>query len=234
MVPAGASAHTFEPTPKQMLNASKADLWFCIGESFETRAIQSLKSHRPEMDIVDLRQNVEMITADPLTGCCCCHAHCQDTHIWLSARQAKIQATTIASALMRHYPEYAQQYQLALGEFIKELDAVDAQIAKTLQSISNRTILVSHPAYAYFCRDYQLSQLSIEFEGKDPTPLQLTNLLNKARESRINKVFIQAQYPSKGAHLFAKELNAKVILLDPYSENYIHSMLEIARQFASD
>ena len=94
--------------------------------------------------------------------------------------------------------------------------------------------MVSHPAYAYFCRDYNLTQLSIEFEGKDPTPFQLTAILNKARDAHIKKIFIQAQYNSKGARLFAKELGAEVVMLGPYAEDYIHSMLEIARRFAEN
>lgn len=233
MVPAGTSAHTFEPTPKQMMAASKADIWFRIGESFETRAIAALKCHHPEMDIVDLRDGMAMISADPNSGCCCCHANSQDLHIWLSARQAKIQAATIARALTRHYPEHALRYQAALEAFNSELDALDAQIATILQPLTCRMILVSHPAYAYFCRDYQLSQHSIEFEGKDPTPYQLNNTLIKARNAHIDKVFIQAQYSSKGARLVAKELGARVVMLDPYSEDYINSMLEIARQIAA-
>lgn len=233
MVPAGASAHTYEPTPKQTMAASKADIWFCIGESFEARAAKALKHYHPEMELVDLRQNMDMITADPHSGCSCCHANSQDLHIWLSARQAKIQATTIAHALSKYYPENTQRYQSALAAFLKELDALDAQLEEILQPLPNRTILVSHPAYAYFCRDYKLTQWSIEFEGKDPTPYQLNNTLIKARTAGINKVFIQAQYSSKGARLVAKELGAKVIMLDPYAENFIASMQEIANQIAN-
>lgn len=233
MVPAGASAHTFEPTPKQVMAASRADIWFRIGEGFETRALKALKSYHPELDVVDLREGLAMITADPNSGCCCCHANSQDLHIWLSARQAKIQAKTIAKILIQHYPEHAERYQKTLETFLKELDALDEQISAMLKPLCNRLILVSHPAYAYFCRDYQLSQISIEFEGKDPTPQQLNNLLIKVRSACINKVFVQAQYSSKGARLVAKELNAKVVMLDPYSGDYINSMLVIARQFAA-
>jgi zinc transport system substrate-binding protein len=98
--------------------------------------------------------------------------------------------------------------------------------------LDNRTILVAHPAYGYFCRDYQLRQISIEFEGKDPTPRQLTKVLEDARQNQIKKVFIQKQYSNKGARLIASTLNASVINLDPYSENYFSSMLEIAQQIS--
>ncbi len=236
MVPAGSSAHTFEPTPKQMMAASQADLWFCLGESFETRAIKALTAHNPNLQIIDLRQGVDMISADPHSGstCHCCHANGQDLHIWLSARQAKIQAATIATALSQRYPEHAARYQTALAAFVLELDKLDSQIQAILKPLKQRMVMVSHPAYAYFCRDYDLTQLSIEFEGKDPTPYQLTAILNKARAAHIKKVFIQAQYSSKGARLFAKELGAEVVMLDPYAEDYLNSMLEIARRFATN
>lgn len=235
MVPAGASAHTFEPTPKQMLASSKADLWFCVGEGFEARAIRSLTAYNPNLKIIDLRRGVDMITADPQSGaCCCCHASGQDLHIWLSARQGKIQAQTIANALSLAYPEHAEQYAAALAKFTAELDALDATITTKLAPLQRRLVMVSHPAYAYFCRDYNLSQLSIEFEGKDPTPYQLTTILNKARAAGIIRVYVQPQYSSKGARLFARELSAEVVTLDPYAENFTQSMLDIAEQFSKN
>ena len=233
MVPAGASAHTYEPTPKQVLAAGKASLWFCIGEGFEERASRALQAYNPNLMLVDLRQGVDMITADPILGTCCCHHSSQDLHIWLSARQAKIQATTIARALSQLCPQYAERYQSALKSFISELDALDVQMTHLLEPIKNQLIMVSHPAYAYFCRDYQLRQLSIEFEGKDPAPQQLNTILNRAREAQIKKIFIQMQYSSKGARLFARELNAQIVALDPYAEDYINTMMTIAKEFAS-
>lgn len=238
MVPAGASSHTFEPTPRQMLNASRADLWFQIGEGFEPRASAALKNHHPEIALVDLRQGLDLIyDSDCSKGHCHCSGHasagCADPHFWLSARQAKIQAETIASALSKRYPQHAKLFDENLQLFTKELNALDDQISKLLAPLNNRTIMVSHPAYAYFCRDYQLKQLSIEFEGKDPSPRQLTKVLTEARRENIKSIFIQLQYNNKGARLIAREIGAKVITLDPYAENYIEAMLEIASHFAS-
>lgn len=232
MVPAGASSHTYEPTPKQMIAASKSAMWFCIGESFENRAVAALKAHHPEMVIVDLRQNVDLINSDPQTGCCCCRASGFDLHIWMSPKQVETQARTIALALSKVFPEHTVRYQTGLNQLLAELQTLDTDIKTTLKPLANRLILVSHPAYAYFCRDYDLKQMSIEFEGKDPTPQQLTNTLNRAREAQLKRVYIQIQYNSKGARLFAKELGGEVVMLDPYSEHYFDSMREIARQFA--
>ncbi len=234
LVPAGTSFHTFEPTPKQMILASKADLWFRMGESFEAHLAKVLQSHNPRMRLVDLRQNLDLITVSAHA----CH-HCvkvagADLHFWLSPRLAKIQAKTIAQALIELYPEHRQEYQIRLENFLLALDNLNQEIAAILKPINNRVIMVSHPAYAYFAADYNLTQLPIEFEGKDPTPRQLTNILVKARQDHIKTVFIQPQHSSKGAQLIAKELGAKVVLLDPYAENYFEAMRVIARAFAAD
>lgn len=233
MVPAGASAHTYEPTPRQMITASQADIWFRIGESFENRAIQALKSHRPNLKIVDLRQGLDLIHPDHALGHRGCCPGCLDLHFWLSACLAQTQAETIANALAAAYPEKASFYQENLEKFRQELQDLNQQISSILAPLKNRHIFVSHPAYAYFCRDYQLEQHAVEVEGKDPTPQQMTKLLNLARQLNMKTIFIQMQYNNKAAKLVADTLNARLVVLDPYSENYLTSMLEIAHAFAN-
>ncbi len=231
MVPAGASAHSYEPSPKQMIAASKADLWFYIGEGFEARAKQALKSHHPALQLIDLRQNIPLITAGH--HCSKHRGNCEDLHFWLSPKLAKIQAATIATSLIATYPEHRELYQHNLNSFLQELDELDRQIAALLSPLQNRTLLVSHPAYGYFCQEYNLKQISIEWEGKDPTPQQLTNILNEARQAKIKTVFIQPQYSNKGAKLIADVIGANIVSLDPYSESYMTTLLLIAKAFAS-
>lgn len=233
LVPPGASFHTFEPTPKQVLLAGNADLWFRIGESFENRALQALTSYNSHLKVIDLRDGINLITVDPQGHQGCCHAGSADLHIWLSPKEAKIQVKAIAQALITTYPENKQVYEKNRDQLLSELDALDQEIANILKPLKNRTIMVSHAAYAYFARDYDLSQLPIEFEGKDPSPRQLNSTLNEARQAHIKTIFTQKQYSNKGALLIAKELGATVVELDPYSENYFESMRAIAQHIAS-
>ncbi len=233
LVPPGASFHTFEPTPKQVLQAGNADIWFRVGESFETKALPALQAHNPHLRIVDLRHGVDLITVDEAGHHGCCHVGGADLHIWLSPKQAKIQAKAIAEALIAAYPEHKELYQKRLESLLKDLDDLDKEIAETLKPLKNRTMMVSHSAYAYFGRDYHLKQLPIEFEGRDPSPKQLNATLNEARKDHIKVIFIQPQYSSKGAALIAKELGAQLVILDPYSEDYFAAMRDIAQRIAS-
>lgn len=231
LIPAGSNAHTFEPTPKQVLSASQADLWFRIGEPFEQQTLAALQSHNTRLKPVNLSDTIELITS----GHHCTNHNCKgaDLHYWLSAKQAKFQAKAIAEGLTKQYPENAKRYGEALEEFLKELDELDRNIATELNHLTNRTIMVSHPAYAYFCRDYGLSQISVEFEGKDPSPQQLTKILQKAKEQEIKTVFIQPQFSNKGAKLVAEQLNAKVVSIDPFMENYPQLMMDISQKISN-
>jgi ABC-type Zn uptake system ZnuABC Zn-binding protein ZnuA len=56
LVPPGASSHTYEPTPKQMISCSKADIWFRLGEGFEKRAAEAFQNFNPKMEMVNLRE----------------------------------------------------------------------------------------------------------------------------------------------------------------------------------
>ncbi|CCB87459.1 MULTISPECIES: metal ABC transporter solute-binding protein, Zn/Mn family [Parachlamydia] len=236
MIPAGADAHTYEPTPRQVMSASTADIWFFIGEAFESRAKNALLTHKPSLLLVDMRQGVEMISA---TSHCehhhgCCHASGEDLHFWLSPKEAQQQAKTIASALIEKYPANTEFYKQNLLQFLEELDALDVKVREILKDSKNSVIMVAHPAYAYFARDYQLIQLPIEFEGKDPSPQQLTKVIARARKENIKTVFSQVQYPNKVAQLIANEVNARVVILDPYAEDYLCNVELIARHFAEN
>lgn len=152
MVPSGASSHTYEPTSRQIIQASKADLWFQLGEPFEKKASLALQYANGSMQVIDLRKNVPLLQGQ-------CH-HCSsdrcgaDLHIWLSPRLAKIQASIIGEALIQRYPEYAGQFRDQLTQFLKQLDTLEADLKETLAPLKNRVLCVSHPAYAYFCQDF--------------------------------------------------------------------------------
>lgn len=230
MVPAGASSHTYEPTPKETLAASKADGWFLIGETFETKAGRAIKSYHPEIVFFNLLDGVNLIASGPHS--CRCHPSCNDLHVWLSPRQAAIQAKTIAASLSSLYPEHKDLYQRNLQQLLQDLQKLDQEIGAELAPLKQRWMMVSHPAYAYFARDYDLQQLPIEFEGKDPTPRQLTQVIQAARTQGIKTIFTQIQYSNKGARLIAQLLGGKTVDLNPYAEDYFQSLREIAHQIA--
>src|ERR1700733_5909223 len=199
IVPPGANSHTYEPTPRQMIAIQKGEIWFRMGESFENRMIPSLQQ---KTEIIDQREGIDLIEM----GCGCCNARdAHDPHIWLSPRLLKIQASQVAQILSEHDPAYQEFFARNLNLLENELDQLNLECTSLLSRSTRLYILVSHPAFGYFCRDYGLEQLSIEMEGREPTPRYLTELIRRARTLNIHTVFLQQQHNPKGGKRVAKE-----------------------------
>lgn len=231
LVPAGFSAHTYEPTPKQIMNATKGAIWFTVGELFETRVEAALKAENPALVVVDLRQGLSLMGGHDHEG----HFHCcgsADTHIWMSPKMMQTQVGLMAKSLIDVFPELAPTIEKNKAPLLERLSSLDKEIHTLLDAHKGQIIFVAHPAYGYFCREYGLIEQSIEFEGKDPTPKHLYKLIEKAKTDNVHTIFIQMQYGTKAAELVANEIGAKLVVLNPYSEHYFESMLQIAKSFS--
>jgi zinc transport system substrate-binding protein len=101
-----------------------------------------------------------------------------------------------------------------------------------LQGVKSRKILVYHPAWAYLCRDYGLEQISIQKEGKEPTPQDLTQLTDEARQNNISLVFVSPQFNQRNAQVIATEIGAELVVVDPLASNYLENMEKVAEAFS--
>lgn len=233
MLPPGANPHSYEPNPKDVLEAAKASIWFQIGESFEAQATPALKSSNPKLEFVNLQKGLDLIRPDSKTPQCCPHHHDADPHFWLSPKLMKKQAATIADVLAKHYPENKDMYASNLIKLQNDLEQLDRDLETVLKDIPQKTIMVSHPSISYVARDYGLTLLSLESEGRDPTPLKVTQIIEEARQKKIKVIYIQEELNAKGAKLVADIIGAKVVTLDIFRTDYPESMREMAAHFAN-
>jgi len=233
LLPQGADAHNYEPTPKQIQRYAESQVWFTLGECFEKRMQTALQNQNPTLVVCDLRTGIPLIQEEHPQ-----HIGGYDPHIWMSPKLMILQAQTIATTLEQLFPtlEMKKEIQSNLAKLIIELEALDSEIQKEFaalhQTQSKVIVLVAHPAYSYFCREYGITQLSIEQEGKDPSAKELTSLLQEAKKLQIKTIFIQGPYPHKGAQLIAKEIGAHLVTLNPNSAHYFQMMRQIAAEFA--
>ena len=69
LVPAGAEPHDFEPTPKDMANLSKADIFIYNGGGYETWIEDVLNSiDHPEMSTLNISENLDLLTVEETGG----------------------------------------------------------------------------------------------------------------------------------------------------------------------
>jgi zinc transport system substrate-binding protein len=228
IVPTGANPHIFEPTSSETAQMARGEIWLQIGEPFEEKIGPILKARKPDLVLFDLRTGIPLLE-EAHSSCHHCSKDQFDRHIWLSPKLAALQAKEIERIFSEKYPEFAPEFKANLASLLNELSHLDREIKARLEPVQNRSILVSHPAFGYFCKDYHLEQLSVEFEGKDPRPKHLEEILKKARAQNIGLALSLPQHNNKGAELIAQKLSKPIYSIDPYSADYFGTLQELAR-----
>ncbi len=235
LAPEGSNPHLFEPTPKQIQEVYGSTVWIKLGESFEHKISETLHKNHKNLIIVDLSQHIPLSDEPHEHRCSCCHHthnEARDLHLWMSPILAKKQAISICQALQEAVPEHGEIFKGRLEIFLTELDQLHSTIEEQLKPFAKQAIIVSHPAFGYFCEDFGIKQISIETEGKEPRPHDISKVLQSVENTLVKLVLIQEQYNNKGALAIANQLELPVCNIDPYSTRYDEMLLKISDQIA--
>jgi zinc transport system substrate-binding protein len=232
IIPQRANPHAFEPTSRQVLEISRGQVWFRIGEPFENKILPLLLEKSPGLIVSDLRDGIELQPADEGHVCLHCSLDHLDRHIWLSPTFAGLQAKNIAAVLSHRFPEKKEEFEKNLQTCLAELKQLDLEIQELLASLQDRSFVVSHSAFGYFCREYGLEQLSVEQEGKEPRPRHLEEMLAKARSAHAAVALALPQHNNKGVQIIADEMRVPIRMIDPYSADYFDTLRTLARLIA--
>jgi len=235
MVQPGNSPHTYEPKPSQMIDITKADLYFAIGVEFEQVWLPKFKNLNTKMQVIDLAENISKIHMAQADGAHHDgHGHGrEDPHIWTSPANVKIIAENIYRALSTADAENAKYYQHNLHAFLKKIEKTNTQIKQILASLKeNRRFMVFHPSWGYFAKAYDLEQIAVEVEGKEPKPKELIYLLKEAKEEKVKAIFTQPEFSDTVAKIIAKELKIPVIKVSPLAANWPENLIKIANTIA--
>jgi len=231
MVPPGASPATYEPTVSQLRQLDQSDLYIKMGYlGFEQSWMNKIRSVNPSMEVISLSDGIDLIEGESLEDHGNSHHHGSiDPHIWMSVRNAKKIATNLAGALMPLLPDDSTEIRIRLTEFLSSLDSLDQKITDILKGTAGKSFMIYHPALSYFAKDYQLDQLSLEWEGKTPSPAHMKSLTDLGREHQISTIFIQAEFDRKNAEILSREIDADIVVIDPLSLDWPGQMVHIAK-----
>jgi len=218
MVEPGASPATYEPKPAQLRALSKAAAYFGIGVPFEDAWLTKIAAANSDMLMVDTTKGIQRVGADP--------------HIWLSPTLVKTQAQTIYEALVQLDPAHQADYKANRDSFIKDIDALDADIREALEGVQTRKFMVFHPAWGYLARDYGLEMIPIEVGGQEPSAAELAALIAKAKEEGIKVILAQPEFSTRDAETIAHEIGGEVLLISPLAPDWLENLRNVARTFA--
>lgn len=217
IVPKGASPETFEPTPKQVTSFSDAELIFSTGIiDFEQSLVERISG---DAEVVNLSNGIELIAGSCSHGNHQ-HKHGVDPHIWTSPRALRTMVTNAHKAIMAHYPD-SVKYTEATGRLLERIDALDTYCATRIKAEGVEAMMIYHPAYTYYARDYGIEQIAIEHDGKEPSLRQTTALIEKAKEHGVKAILRQPQYSEDKVRAIANDAGAEIITTDPLAEDIL-------------
>lgn len=226
LVPPGASPEIYEISPMQVSNLSRSRFFFITGHlSYELAIKTKLPKINEDIIIGDLSEGINLIRGG--------HHHegdihsGTDPHIWISPKTVKIMADNIFRILKNSDPEGEEYYRQGYNELLKEIDEADSILENLFVDLKNRSFLIFHPSLGYLARDYNLEQIPLEFEGKDPHPAYIQKIIGVAREKNIKTILIQKEFNIDNAKSLAAEINGKIIQIDPLAENWYKEILII-------
>ena len=216
ILPPGADPHSYELTPSQLVAISDADVVVAAGSRlpFEDRLLESLTGIRPNLTVVNASEGIALLDNDP--------------HYWLTPRNAKVMVDNIASALCAKDSSRCGTYTANRDAYRNRLDEADVRIRATLAQARINTFLVVHSAWRYFAVEYELTEIAIEEEGKEPSAARLAELVRIAREKGIRVVFVEPQFSTRTAETMAAQINGTVVRIDDLARNYVENLEQVA------
>jgi zinc transport system substrate-binding protein len=242
LIPAGASAHTYEPTPEQVRQLSQARAFFQIGLGLEFWIEKIVHAAaNPALVRVDLSGGIDTLPTPPAslaekphTPSHRGHAHVQpqeakiphrhghapegaDPHYWLDPVRLQQVVNHIEQALIELDPDHAASYRERAQRVRQDLEELHQEIQQRTQGLAKRSFVAMHSAWTYFASRYNLLQAAVvePFPGREPSPRYLAGLTKLMQREGVKVVVIEPQLSPSAAQALARETGARTGMLDP-------------------
>lgn len=227
MVPPSADVHTYEPLPSQLSKVAQARMYVQVGSSveFETNNMERLQASNPSMLVVNASEGIQLIPGSE-------DEHSTvDSHVWVSPRNARIMVNNIYRGLLEVDPANREYYQKNRDQYLDKLDELDRNTTALLKD-KTKPILILHPSFNYYARDYNLTMEGVMINDEEPSPQRIAMIVDLARENNITLVYMQPQYDPKYMQTIASQIGGEILIVSDLDENYLENMNKVAQAFS--
>jgi ABC-type Zn uptake system ZnuABC Zn-binding protein ZnuA len=239
LMPESADPHTWEPSPQDMVAVTDADTFISVGAYLEPfveaggwrRAIRD--AGIPELVLAD---HLDLIVVDRVIDHGD-HVHDLrggDPHFWLDPRKVMEAVLAIRDHLAGIDQDGADPYTAAAESYIGELEALDADIERSLATIpeQNRKLIVFHDAYRYFAERYSFEVAGVVMMSPDvePSARELAELIDTIEDANIRVIFAEPQFNTDVLAVVAAEHSVVIgeLLTDAFA-GVVDSYIELMR-----
>lgn len=207
--------HTYSPRPSDLVAVRKARVFIQVGMGLEVWVDALVKNAgHPSLLVVTTSEPIARTAgAVPEDAT---HGHGDgNPHVWLDPEHAKVMVGQIAAALAKADPAHAKEYRVNHDRYVREIDDLRAELMTTVQRVTDRRIVVHHPAWPYFARrfGFEIAGEIITQSGAEPSARHMRALTRTIRERRIRVIVSEPQLNQKLPQMLARETGARLVVL---------------------
>jgi ABC-type Zn uptake system ZnuABC Zn-binding protein ZnuA len=215
------SEHTYSPKPSDIIAVRKARLLVEVGVGLEVWVSALVKNAgSASLQVITTSKGIALIRdqgRDDGHQAAEDNGHGGNPHIWLDPENAKIMMRHITEALIKVDSAHASEYRDNQAAYLRQLDQLQKDLMERLKHVTDRRILVYHPAWPYFARRFGFRILDeiVTQAGAEPSAHHLQELIGRIRKEGIRVIVSEPPMNPKVPDVLARETGARVVVLSP-------------------
>lgn len=197
------SAHSFDPSAKQLLAISQADAIVMNGANLEPWLADALAAANFDGLIINATMGIPLIDQDP--------------HVWTSPALALSMVSNIASNLIDLTGEESGgPLEWNAVDYEKKLMALDEWTKANFEQVpaEQRLLVTNHDAFTYFVDAFDISFIGSIIpsfdDNAEPSAAELDQLITDIEKSGATAIFSEASISPKLAKTIASEAGVRV------------------------
>lgn len=214
LTPAGKEPHETDISAQQLVELSKADVVFYLGDGFQPSVEKAIKNLPASVTAIDLLNSVELVR---VSGFDDTNEFGDDPHVWLDPNNMSEMAITVAAEISK-VKSLASTTPLTEGltTYAAELQEVGTLIDTTFKKCERRELVTSHDAFKYFALRANLNPIPINGVDpeEEPSAKYLEQIAAFTKDGSVTTVFYEKMLPTAFADTLAKMIGAKVDSID--------------------
>lgn len=214
--PPGVDMHSYEPTQKDMMSYSDADLFITTSNALDPVAASIANTINKNTTIVETALNInhsevlEMHHDHDHEEGDDHHHGSLDPHIWLNPLLALQMAEAVKDALIEHNPNSADLYNENFEILKSDIEQLDKQLIEITEDPVNTDVYISHESIGYLAHQYGFHQVGISgLNNQEPSQQELTQIIENIKAENIPYILYEPNVTSNVTDVIRKETNAE-------------------------
>ena len=202
----GVEVHGYQPTPSDLIKASKAFVFIDNGFGFELWAEKFVSNLQIKRVTISNRLEPIFISEDFYKGK-------PNPHAWISPKRGMIYVDVIVDSLSELKPSEAESFKKNGQIYKNKIAKIDKDFSLFINNLekNNRYLVTCEGAFSYLTNDYGLKEAYLWPVNAESqiTPKRMARTISLVKNKNIPSVFCESTVSNESQMVVASETGAK-------------------------